>query len=173
MNAPSPVPSAMPSVAEVLELPADLERAVGPDLIDVNGHMNVQHYLLAGATGGEMLCRRAGLDADYRTERRLSVFTAEHHLRYLSEMREGDDFSVHVRVLDRSARATHLVTYVVDRTHERLACVVEILLVHVDLETRRPVPFADDLAAGLDAEVERSAALTWPTGACGAIAVRR
>lgn len=163
----------LPSVDEVLELPALLEGTVTPGFIDVNGHMNIRHYLDACAQSADAICRRIGIDDAYRAERRLGVFTAEHHIRYVGELHEGDAFSVHTRVLDRSARAGHLLAHLVDRTRAALSCTVEILLVHVDMDSRRPSPFPDDVAAALDEWIGASRALTWPAAASGAMGIRR
>jgi len=161
-----------PSYDQVLDLPALLEATVDPDFIDLNGHMNVRHYLDAGAHGADRLIRDAGIDDAYRAERRLGVFTAEHHIRYFSEMHEGDKFTVHTVLLDRSARAAHLLAFVVDRVDEVVACTVEIMLVHVGLDSRRPEPFPADVAARLDEWIDRSQ-VSWPLPVSGAIGIRR
>ncbi len=161
----------LPSYDEVLELPALVEATVSPEFIDLNGHMNIRHYLDHGAHGADVLIRAAGIDDAYRAERRLGVFTAEHHIRYFSEMHAGDKFSVHALLLARSARAGHLLALILDRVTEKVACTVEITLVHVSLETRRPEPFPPDVAARLDEWVERSA-VGWPIPTCGAMGIR-
>jgi acyl-CoA thioester hydrolase len=166
-------PSPPPSYDQVLELPALLEGSVTPDFIDVNGHMNIRHYLDNGAFSADVICRRVGIDDAYRTQRRMGVFTAEHHLRYFAEMHEGDKFTVHTRVLERSAKVCHLMAFILDRTDEVLTCTVEIVLVHVDMDTRRPVDFPDDVAAAVDGWVESSRSVQWPAPVCGSMGIRR
>jgi len=161
-----------PTYAEVLGVPPVLEDRVRPVFIDVNGHMNVRHHLDYGATGADVVCRDAGIDDGYRAQRRMGVFTAEHHLRYFSEMHEDDPFSVHTLLLERSARAGHLLSLILDHRREVLSCAVEIALVHVDMDTRRAVPFPDDVAGVLDGWIARSAEVTWALPLSGAIAVR-
>jgi acyl-CoA thioester hydrolase len=163
----------LPSYEQVLELPVLLEGSVAPDFIDVNGHMNIRHYLDHGAHSADVIVRQAGIDDAYRTERRMGVFTAEHHIRYFGEMHEGEKFSVHTRFLERSAKVGHLLAFILDRAGEVLSCTVEIVLVHVDMDTRRPVEFPDDIAAGLDAWIERSRQVPWPAPVCGAMGIRR
>lgn len=165
--------TALPSYAQVLELPALLEAEVVADFIDVNGHMNIRHYLDAGALGADMLCRRIGIDDEYRANRRLGVFTAEHHIRYFSEMHLGDKFSVHTVVVERSGKAGHLLSFILDRSSERLACTVEIVLVGVGMDTRRPADFPDDVAAGLDEWIAAARDLPWPLPLSGAMGIRR
>jgi acyl-CoA thioester hydrolase len=167
-----PAPS-LPTFEDVLDLPTLIEDTVPPGFIDVNGHMNVRHYLDYGATGAGVVCERVGIDDEYRARRRMGVFTAEHHVRYAAEMHEGGRFSVHTRVLERSARAAHLLSFILDRDRGALSCTVEILLVHVGMDSRRPVEFPPDVAAGLDQWIAAGRAVTWPAPVCGAMGIRR
>jgi len=164
---------AMPTLDQILAMPALVEGTITPDFIDANGHMNIRYYLDAGAESADRLCRRVGIDDAYRGERRMGVFTVEHHLRYLAEMREGGEFSVHTRALERSDKAAHLLAFIVDRTGGRLACTMEIVLVHVGMDTRRPTPFPADVAAGWDELTFESDGVDWPAPVCGAMGVRR
>lgn len=163
----------LPTYEQILALPTLLEGEVTPDFIDVNGHMNIRHYLDAGALGADMLCRRIGIDDAYRADRRLGVFTAEHHIRYFSEMHEGDKYSVHTLFVERSAKAGHLLSFILDRRAGRLACTVEIILVGVGMDTRRPADFPDDVAAGIDSWIAEAKALPWALPLSGAMGIRR
>lgn len=167
------MPQPLPSYDDIAALPALVEATVEPAFIDVNGHMNIRHYLDCGATSADLLIRRVGIDDEYRSQRRLGVFTAEHHLRYATEMHEGDAFSGHTVVVDRSARAAHLLSVVLDRSHGVVSCTVEIVLVHVDMDIRRPARFPDDVAAGLDRHVAATQQLAWPLPLSGAMGIRR
>lgn len=91
--------------------------------------MNIRHYLELDAEGTEVICEDVGVDDAYRARRRMGVFTAEHHLRYFSELQEGETVSVHARVLERSDKAAHLMAFLLDRTHGRLANTLELVLV--------------------------------------------
>ena len=163
----------LPTFEQVLAIPDPTEATVTADLIDLNGHMNIVHYLYQGSVGADAIMQRSGLDQSYRSERGMALFTAEHHLAYLSELREGDKFSVHARILGRTDKAVHLMTFLLDRSRQRLSNTLEIMLVHVDLTTRRAVAIPDDIAAGLDKYIAQSDALDWAAPTSGAIAVRR
>lgn len=167
------MPQPLPSYDDVVALPALVEATVEPAFIDGNGHMNIRHYLDCGATSADVLIRGVGIDDEYRSQRRLGVFTAEHHLRYVTEMHEGNAFSGHTVVVERSARAAHLLSFVLDRSHGVVSCTVEIVLVHVDMDRRRPAPFPDDVAAGLDRHVAAIRQLTWSLPLSGAMGIRR
>lgn len=163
----------LPTYSQVLDLPALLEGTVSPDYIDVNGHMNIRHYLDYCATSADAICRQVGIDDAYRAERRMGVFTAEHHIRYFGEMHEGEKFSVHTLVLERSAKAVHLLAFLLDHVDEVLSCTVEIVLVHVGMDTRRPVDLPDDVAAALDNWIQQAQDVAWPAPVCGAMGIRR
>ena len=165
--------AALPSYDEVLDLPSLLESKVTPDFIDLNGHMNIRHYLDAGALSADHLCRRIGIDDAYRADRRLGVFTAEHHIRYFTEMQEGTRFTVHSTFVDRSERAAHLLSLILDRDAEALSCTVEIMLVGVGMDSRRPAAFPEDITVRMDEMIRASASLPWPLPLCGAMGIRR
>lgn len=162
----------LPKFDQVLELPALVEGTVTPDYIDANGHMNVKHYLEHDTEAVDVLCRSVQIDDNYRSERGLGVFTVEHHLRYFSELHLGDKFSVHTRVIGRNEKAVHALSLLLDRTHDRLANTLELLLVHVSLQTRRAEPIPVDIAAGLDTHITASDELSWPAPLCGAMGLR-
>lgn len=144
-----------------------------PDFIDVNGHMNIRHYLDYGAQSADVICRDIGIDDDYRSQRRMGVFTAEHHIRYFSEMHRDDEFSVHSLWVDRSDKTGHVVALILDRTNDVLACTVEIVLVHVGMDTRRPLPFPADVAEGADRWIAAARSVTWTVPLSGSMGIRR
>ncbi|WP_375001773.1 thioesterase family protein [Aeromicrobium sp. CTD01-1L150] len=164
--------SELPTVDEVRELPAVRTTVVPQSYLDENDHMNIGRYFEEASTGLWEHAIELGLGEDYIDGRGLSTFTAEHHITYLNELRLGDQLSVHVRLLERSDKVLHEMAFVVDDTHDRLACLFESTLVHVDMSARRPTPFPDDIAAVLDAEITRCSR-DWAAPVCGAMGVRR
>jgi acyl-CoA thioesterase FadM len=137
----------------VRTLPAWTESEVGEDYIDENGHMNISHYfrLASWAVWGRL--RDLGMAEDYIEQRGSSFFTVEHRIGYTGEMRLGQPFSVRASLVERRARTLHGAAYVVDEGHDRIACWLEAVYVHVSMEDRRASPIPDDLAAAIDAEI--------------------
>lgn len=162
----------MPSVDQVRELRPVRSLEVPESYLDENDHMNIGRYFEEAATALWEQVTELGLGQSYIEDRGLSTFTAEQHITYLGELRRGDRFSVHVRLLERSDKVLHSMAIVVDDTHDRLACLFESTAVHIDMSTRRTVGFPSDIAALLDAEIEKSA-VNWPAPVCGAMGVRR
>jgi acyl-CoA thioester hydrolase len=163
----------IPTYEQVAALPEIHQHVVGPEHLDENQHMNIGHYF---AFGGSALWARhqrdLGMPDSYITERGLTTFTAEQHLRYLGESVEGDRIGVSTVVVDRSARALHAAALVVNHTRRELSCVMEGTTVHVDFATRRPVPFPDDVAALLDAAIDGDRP-DWPLPLSGGLGIRR
>lgn len=160
-----PVP--MPTVAQVCELPSLMEKVVPAGWQDLNGHVNVRHYLeLYDAASWPMLAA-FGLDATMFTERRQGLFDLEHHLWYLSELHVGDVVTVHSRFVARSAKRFHGVMFVVDRTRQRLASVFEYVSTGADLDARRTAPLPAEFAAQLDLAIAGHSRLAWAPPTCG------
>jgi acyl-CoA thioester hydrolase len=163
----------LPTYAQVAELPAQITRSVPPAFIDENGHMNIGRYL---ELGGHALWRRClrdfGMDESYIPDRGMSTFTAEHHIQYFTELLEGEDVSVRVRLLGRSEKILHTVALIVNESQHRIACAVETIVVHIDMTRRRATPFPDDVAALLDTALKADD-LAWPAPVSGAMGIRR
>jgi len=151
----------LPSWTEVTQLPTLHRHTVEEPQLDHNKHMNVAHYFTAQIAGVRESLARAGVTEDYVASRGLGTFAAEHHLRYLSELRLGDAYSVRARLLRRSAKVVHLAAFLTNDTAERLANVLEVITVHVDLSSRRATPFPADIAEQLDQAISAGDGLGW------------
>ncbi|MEW1822185.1 thioesterase family protein [Arthrobacter sp. NPDC080031] len=165
--------TSLPTFDQVAALPILAKGSVTPDFIDANGHMNIRHYLEIGADCSQVLCDDSGAPQGYIVERKLGVFTAEHHLRYLGEMRVGDEYTAHARVIDRSDKAVQMLAFLLDRERNRLSNTFETLLIHMDMETRRPTGFPADVAGNLDRMIGHDANTGWDAPLCGVMGVRR
>lgn len=163
------MPIAMPSVAQVDELPSLMERRIPAEWQDLNGHVNVRHYMeLYDAASWPMLAA-FGLDESIFLVRRQGLFDLEHHLWYLAEMHVGDLVTVHSRFVARSVKRFQGVMFVVNRSRGSVASAFEYLSTGADLDTRRTAPLPSDFAAELDRMIARHSHLAWPAPACGVI----
>lgn len=80
---------------------------------------------------------------------------------------------MYCRVLDRTEKVVHMMSFVVDRNRQSLSSTLEIVLIHVDLVTRRPLAVPADIANGFDHHITWSEGLDWPAPVCNAMGVRR
>ncbi|MDP3967790.1 MAG: thioesterase family protein [Nocardioides sp.] len=164
--------SNQPSYEELAPLPAYAQQPVPTPFEDANGYLNVRHYLGIGSEGLDDSLTELGIEWNWPTKEGRACLSAEHYIRYLDGLRSGDRMSVRVRLVGRSERAAHAVVYVLDDTHERLACVFEEIFLHVLVEERRTAPWPDVVATAMDARIAEQAALPWEPGLSGMLALR-
>jgi acyl-CoA thioester hydrolase len=161
-----------PTVEQVVALP-ELERLKVPeDAIDANGHMTVTSYLDVAGRAVAARISQVGIGTFLDMVDGCTVFTAEHHLTYLAELHLGTDISVHTRLLARSAKAIHAMSFIANRDDDRLALILEMTVLHVDLQSRRTHPFPDAALPRLDEAIARDAALPWKPPHAGPMGIR-
>lgn len=161
--------SPVPTIEQIDALEPLVARVVPAEWEDLNGHVNVRHYLdLYNEAGDPMLAQLGVSESYFRTERR-GFFDLEHHIWYLAEMHVGERVSVHTRYIGRSAKRFHGVMFVVNRSRSNVASVLEYVASGADLATRRAAPFPPRIVERLDAIIARHAALAWPVPVCGSM----
>jgi hypothetical protein len=69
--------------------------------------------------------------------------------------------TVHCRSLRRTGKLLHGMSFLIHANRGEVANSLEFVLAPVDLESRRVIPFGDDVAGRLDAEIERHDVLGW------------
>ncbi len=77
-----------------------------------------------------------------------------------------------VRLIGRSARAAHVLVYLLDDGKQKLSYVMEEIFLHIDMESRRTADWPEAVAASLDERVARDAALPWEPVLSGSMALR-
>ena len=164
---------ALPSLAEIEQIDEVCRVVAPPEWEDHNGHVNVTHYYGLHLRAAEGSLGRIGVDDNYRSSRRLGVFSMEQHLRFHHEVRIGEELSARVRLLGRGDKVFHGISVIVNHSTGRVASTLELLEAHVDLVARRTTPFPADLAQRIDAEVAAHRALPWQLPLSGAMGVRR
>lgn len=161
-----------PTYDELATLPAYAAQAVPAAFEDINGHLNIRHYVGIASEGLDESLVDVGIPQNWPTVAGQGVFTAEHHMTYLSELRTGDRISTRVRLLGRSARAAHALVYLLDDTHQRLSYVMEEIFLHIDMSSRRTADWPEDVAAALDKRIAENAELPWQPAPSGSMALR-
>ncbi|MDQ4052985.1 MAG: thioesterase family protein [Actinomycetota bacterium] len=162
----------LPTFDQLSALPAYCQQVVPMAFEDLNGHLNIRHYLGIASEGLDEALVPLGILQNWPRVADQAVFSAEHHLTYVTELRTGDRISVRVRLVGRSERAAHAVAYLVDETRQRLSYVMEEIFLHVDMTTRRTSPWPADVAAALDRRVAEEGALPWAPELSGSMSLR-
>ncbi len=127
------------------------EETILSDYIDYNGHMNVAFYVLIFDRATDALLEHAGLDEAYRERTNHSVFVAEMHVTYEQEAMEGERVRVRTRVLSSDGKRLCLFHEMFSVDGARLLATNEVMILHVDLISRRVALFCDDMAERLRA----------------------
>tara|TARA_R110000824_G_scaffold132356_1_gene294821 strand:- start:335 stop:841 length:507 start_codon:yes stop_codon:yes gene_type:complete len=143
-------------------LPVLHRETVQSDWIDYNGHMNLAYYVLVFDHATDALQDVVGLDAAYRAATGGSVFVVEAHLTYDSEVKLGEEMRVRPRVLDVDGKRLHLFHEMFAGDDDRLAATNELMILHVDLNSRRAAPFPAPVLAHLERLRAAHAALPQP-----------
>ncbi len=165
--------NAIPTYEQIVQLPALFDQVVPDEFIDENGHMNIGDYFRLCSHAMWKTTITAGVGDDYIEKHQQSLFTVEQHMRYYGELRLGQRFTVHTRLIERSARVVHGMTFVVDQEKRALACTQEATLVHVSTATRSTMDIPESIAAAFDTLIADGDALGWDAPVCGAMGVRR
>lgn len=162
----------LPTVDQVRELPASLTLVAPPEFEDQNGHVNVTRYYSLHMQAAEIALGGLGFDQQLIEDEKLTIFSAEHHLTFVHEVLVGQQVSVHVRLLSRSAKAMHGVSILVNDTTGRIANLLEFIELHVDLSTRRTTALRGKAADLLDRVIAEHAALDWDVPRSGPLGTR-
>ena len=161
----------MPTLSQVDLLPALLTHRPPMEWQDINGHVNVQHYVHLYDLAGYPLLESLGIDAEFVRVRRRGLFDLEHHVWYLRELHVGDEVTVHCYLLARSVKRLHGVMFLANRSRQQVASALEFLSTVADLDARSTAPIPPDIAMRVDARIEHDRRVGWPAPTCGAMGV--
>lgn len=131
-------------MSALASLPLTHSDRVHADWIDYNGHMNVAYYVLVFDKGTDGFLETVDMTPARRLETGSSVFVAEAHINYLAEAAEGDALFVHSQVLGHDPKRLHLF-HTMTKEDGTVAATTELMILHVDLNTRRVCPFPDSV----------------------------
>ena len=146
---------------------------VRPDWVDYNGHMNVAYYVLVFDHATDALLDSIGLDQVHRESSGNSVFVAEAHLTYEKEVIEGDKLRVSTQVIDADQKRIHIFHRMHLEGSDDLTATNELMILSVNLKTRRVAPFALEVMANLRPIVTSHSNLPRPNQAGQVIGINR
>ncbi len=110
---------------------------ISSEWIDYNGHLRDAYYGLIFSYATDEMMDRIGLDEDYRTRTRCTLYSLEIHLHYLHEVKKTDEVSVQIYVLAADSKRIHVgAVFFCDRVSEPVAT-AEAMMLHV-LQAENP-----------------------------------
>jgi acyl-CoA thioester hydrolase len=149
------------------------EAVVKPEWIDGNGHMNLAYYLVLCDHALDALCAAWDLDWHYTRRTNHGTFAAETHTLYQQELLAGDRVAVHAWVVAADAKRFHIAQEIHRLADGARACCWEALMLHVDLASRRVVPFPPAQLAAVTATAAAHAAAGLPDWVGRRVQMRR
>jgi acyl-CoA thioester hydrolase len=139
-----------------IRAPFETDRlVVRPEWIDYNGHMNVAFYIKAFDEAFDELYTLLGFDDETIKRTGISTFTAEMHITYQREVREGDRLRIATQLIDFDAKRMHYIQSMYHAEEGFLAATDEWLIMCVDLVRRKSVAIPEPLRRFLG-EVKRT-----------------
>ncbi len=145
--------------------PAPFDRhaePVRPDWIDYNGHMNVAYYVLAFDNATDTFFEAMDFGAVWRKRSNCSFFAVEGHVRYLGELKLGEMIAVSTHLIAADAKRIHYFHTMRNAATGAVAATVEFLSLHVDMASRRAVPFRPDDRQRIDSFARAHAGMPVP-----------
>jgi acyl-CoA thioester hydrolase len=122
---------------------------VPPEWIDYNGHMMDGYYAIAFSYATDAFIDAVGLDATYRAATHCTIYTAEMHMVYLRELKQGAPLRFTTQLLGHDARRIHVFHALHNEAEGHLAATSELMLLHVDQVKSRVVAMPDSVVARL------------------------
>ncbi|TCT06846.1 thioesterase family protein [Aquabacter spiritensis] len=113
--------------------------------MDYNGHVNMAYYNVLFDRATDEAMALIGLGPHYAEARRASFFTAETHVRYLRELPNVGTVRATVQLVDYDEKRLHLFLQLHHGSDGWISACCELVALHVDLATRRVVPFPDEI----------------------------
>lgn len=158
-------------MADLEKLPVYHRQTIPEDYLDAMGHMNVRWYMALFDAASWQFFAAHGIDEAFIRNRKLGGFALKHHIQYLAEVQPGQQVAVRTRLLGRSSKRIHLMHFLVNETLNKLAATLESLGTHADIKLRRSAEMPRDIAALMDATLEKHGRLHWEAPVCGVIHV--
>ncbi len=122
---------------------------VEPQWIDYNGHLNMAYYNVLFDRAVDEAYELLGIGIDYLKQHNHSTFTAEAHIRYLRELHDGDPVRVTFQLLDTDAKRIHYFEQLLHATEGWVSATSENMTLHVDMATKKVVPFPESVMSTL------------------------
>ena len=129
---------------------------------DYNGHLNMAYYAVLFDRAADEMFASLGLGPDYVKATNNSFFTLETHTSYANELKAGEQVRIEQQLIGSDAKRVHYVQQMFRGESSYLACVLEVMVSHVDLTTHRTSPFPNDVRKRIEALTSAHKSLAIP-----------
>ncbi len=107
------------------------------DWIDYNGHMNLAYYVLVFDHATDEFLDLIGMTEEFRTANNVSTFSAEIHVNYVQEVKQGDRVRVTTQLIDFDEKRIHYYHRMYHADEGYLVATNELLSLYMDMNARR------------------------------------
>lgn len=150
-----------------------LQRVVPQEYEDLNGHVNMGRHFQMMLEGAENLYQHTwGIDTERAKTLHEGSFTLSQQQNFYREIMIGEEVSVHVRLLDRSAKIIHGMLILFNRTTGEVATTNEFVDGYVDLKARKIIEMPESIAQMLDTILAEHRELDWELPLSKSLGVR-
>ena len=146
---------------------------VPPEWVDYNRHLNVGYYMIAFDKGTDGLADRLGIGLAYVKATNNSFYVVESHLCFEREVLQDAPIRIETLLVAADDKRLHFFHRMIEETGGFLAATAEMLLLHVDLTTRRATPFPAEPAHAMHQLARDHAALPRPPQLGRAVMLKR
>ena len=121
------------------------EGEVLPEWIDANDHMNLAYYIVLFDYATDALFDALDIGRQYKDRTNHGTFAVETHNLYERELLLGDRVRVSTQILGSDGKRLHLAHEMLVPESRQRAATQELMYLHVDLSSRRVVPFPQEV----------------------------
>jgi acyl-CoA thioester hydrolase len=136
--------------------------AIESQWIDYNGHFNMAYYGVLFDRAADQMFAALGLGPDYVKATNNSFFTLETHCSYLREVQATDVVTIRSQILDHDHKRVHYVQQMYLAHETEIACILEVIVSHVDLNTHKTSNFPEDVKARIEVMAAQHKGLSVP-----------
>jgi len=125
-----------------------------PDWVDYNGHMNDAAYALVFSRSFDLFMIEIGMDADFRTRTKFTLYTLTLLVHYREEAKLGQKLSIGLQIIDQDAKRLHC--WMEMRRDGTVIAMSEQMQICVDQngDAPRSAKFPPEIAASIEALAE-------------------
>jgi acyl-CoA thioester hydrolase len=135
---------------------------IEPSWIDYNGHFNMAYYTVLFDRAGDQMAAEIGFGPDYIKTTNNSYFTLETHTSYLREVQQTDSVVIESQIIDHDHKRIHYVQQMKHADEGWVACILEVMVSHVDMTTHKTSNFPDAMKTKIEAMAEAHKSLPIP-----------
>ena len=161
----------MPDAAQLGSLPELGRVRVPVEWLDLNGHVNVQHYLSMYNLTSDTLLELLGISGDWVRREQLGLVDLEHHTWFQRELHAGEEVALYVRFMGRDAKRVHGLMFMVNVVVAQVVSAIEFMFLVVNLVIRCAALLPDVVAERIDILLCDHAALGWSAPCSNTIAL--